>query len=88
MVKYIIKYDKKYLKDLEKIPFHFRESIKEKVEELAKNPRPDGYVKLKGSKQTPLYRIRCGDYRVIYVIKDDVLIVVVVELGHRKEIYR
>ena len=88
MTKYKLQFDKKYLKDLEKIPRQFRESIREKVESLAHNPRPDGYIKLSGSKKNSLYRIRCGDYRIVYAIQDDVLVVIVIELGHRKEIYR
>lgn len=47
---------------------------------------PLGSIKLHG--YTTLYRIRSGDYRVIYSIKKDLLIILVVEIGHRKEIYR
>ena len=88
MTKYKLKYDKRYVKDLEKIPRQFRESIREKVGSLSINPRPDGCIKLSGSKKIPLYRIRCGDYRIIYTIQDEILVVVFIELGHRKEIYR
>lgn len=88
MTKYKLQYDKKYLKDFEKIPRQFRENIREKVESLAVNPRPDGSIKLSGSKKNPLYRIRCGDYRIIYTIQDDRLVIIIVELGHRKDIYR
>jgi mRNA interferase RelE/StbE len=48
---------------------------------------PSGSIKLQGQK-TALYRIRSGDYRVVYFIKKDVLIVLVVEIGHRREVYR
>ena len=51
---------------------------------LAHNPRPNGYIKLKGRNG---YRIRVGDYRVIYEIFDAVLLVDVVEVGDRKDIY-
>ena len=47
-------------------------------------PRPQGYRKLKGRKG---YRIRVGDYRVIYEIFDHILLIDVIDLGHRKEIY-
>ena len=50
------------------------------------DPRPAGTVKLTGSEN--LYGIRVGDYRVIYAIEDDFLLVLVVEIGHRREIYR
>jgi mRNA interferase RelE/StbE len=81
-------YEKKYVKELEKIPEQFRQSIRDKVNGLSDNPRPEGSIKLKGSKDTPLYRIRCGDYRIVYEIKDNVLIVLIIEVGHRKDIYR
>jgi mRNA interferase RelE/StbE len=87
-VKYEVKIDKQCLKDLEKIPEHFRDAINKKVKALADDPRPDGYIKLKGSKNDPLYHIRYGDYRIVYAIKDDILVVLVIEIGHRREIYR
>jgi mRNA interferase RelE/StbE len=87
MTKYRILFDKKYIKELEKIPKKIQKVIREKVSELSNNPRPDGSIKLQGSKKEPLYRIRCGDYRVIYTIKDDILIVIIIEVGHRKDIY-
>jgi mRNA interferase RelE/StbE len=85
--RYKVQFNKRHLKDLEKIPKKNREQIKESILSLASDPRPEGSKKLKGSK-LPLYRIRCGDYRVVYTIKDEVLIVLVVDIGHRKEIYR
>jgi mRNA interferase RelE/StbE len=53
---------------------------------LAADPRPPRSRKLTGS--SILYRIRIGDYRVVYEIHDDRLVVVVIRLGHRREIYR
>ncbi|MEA2526065.1 MAG: mRNA interferase RelE/StbE [Thermomicrobiales bacterium] len=53
---------------------------------LGANPRPTGATKL--ANPDNLYRIRVGDHRVIYTIEDDVLIVLVVSVGHRKEFYR
>jgi mRNA interferase RelE/StbE len=52
---------------------------------LRSNPRPPGSVKLKGRDE---YRIRVGDYRVIYEIQDDVLIVLLVKIAHRSNVYR
>lgn len=59
--------------------------VKEAIAGLALNPRPNGYKKLKGEEA---YRIRVGDYRVIYEIEDDKIIVTVVSVGHRKDIYK
>ncbi len=56
-----------------------------KIESLQDNPRPATAVKLTGH---DVYRIRIGDYRVIYAIADERLVVLVVEIGHRREVYR
>lgn len=88
MKKYKLRFDKRYLKDLEKIPRQFRNGIREKVNDLAENPRPEGSIKLSGSKNNPLYRIRYGDYRIVYTIQDHLLVIIIIELGHRKDIYR
>ena len=74
-------------KSLEKIPKKDRLKILEKIDALEQDPIPGGSIKLKGYKEA-FYRIRSGDYRVVYSIKQDVLIVLVVEIGHRREIYR
>jgi mRNA interferase RelE/StbE len=60
--------------------------ILRRVSALAEEPRPSGVVKLSGSDD--LWRIRIGDYRVIYSLVDSVLVVTVVEVGHRREVYR
>ncbi len=86
--KYKVQVNKRYLKDFEKIPKRDREQIRKSVLSLADNPRPDGYKKLKGGSKEPVYRIRFGDYRVIYTVRDDVLLVLVIEVGHRKDIYK
>jgi len=85
---YKVQINKHYLKELEKIPLRFQHQIREQVAYLAMNPRPDGHKKLRGSNNPPLYRIRCGDYRIVYTIQDHILLVLVIEVGHRKEIYR
>jgi mRNA interferase RelE/StbE len=59
--------------------------IKAAIAGLSDNPRPYGYKKLKGEEA---YRIRVGDYRIIYEINDDIIIVTVVSVGHRKDIYK
>lgn len=77
-MKYKLQFDKKFLKDLEKIPHQFRKGIQVKVESLSSNPRPEGSIKLSGSKKNPLYRIRCGDYRIVYTIYDHILVIVLI----------
>lgn len=58
--------------------------IKAAIDGLAEEPRPSGTVKLTGA---DAYRIRVGDYRVVYVVEDAVRVVVVVRIAHRREVY-
>lgn len=60
--------------------------IQPKIDELSIEPRPNGVKKLQGEENT--YRIRVGDYRVIYDILDDVLLVNVIDVGHRSKVYK
>lgn len=83
-MKYQLTIKPKALKALEKINEPAYTNIKAAIYNLAENPRPIGYKKLKGREG---YRIRVGDYRVIYNIFDKVLTIDVVNLGHRKDIY-
>ncbi|WP_336246188.1 type II toxin-antitoxin system RelE/ParE family toxin [Cognataquiflexum nitidum] len=72
------------MKKLSKIPDPYYSNIKTAILELGNDPRPKGYKKLKGR---VAYRIRVSDYRIIYEIHDSILLVDVIDLGHRKEIY-
>jgi mRNA interferase RelE/StbE len=56
------------------------------IESLAADPRPAGVVKLSGEER--LYRVRIGDYRAIYQVKDNRLLILVVKVGHRSKVYR
>lgn len=56
------------------------------IECLSDDPRPEGVKKLSAADRT--YRIRIGAYRVVYEIEDDVLLVLVIRVGHRKDVYR
>ena len=62
------------------------ESVLEKIQNLADEPRPDGVVKLKGSDNE--YRIRVGDYRVRYEIDDESQLVQLLQCKHRKDVYK
>lgn len=85
MGKYRIELKKSVLKDFSSIPKKDLQRIIVAIESLADDPRPPQSKKLSGLEQ---YRLRQGNYRILYSIKDDVLIVFVVAVGHRKEIYR
>jgi mRNA interferase RelE/StbE len=82
---YTVQIGKKAVKILEKIDEPYYSRIKAVILSLRNNPRPAGYEKLKGREG---YRIRSGDYRIIYEIFDQVLKVNVVAVGNRKDVYR
>lgn len=71
---------------LGRIPKPHRERIARKIDRLADNPRPRGAVALQGPDS--FYRVRVGSYRVIYQIQDAVLLVLVVRIGSRGDVYR
>jgi mRNA interferase RelE/StbE len=73
-------------KELRKLAQADRIAIVQKIELLRSEPRPEGSAKLKGSRD--LFRIRHGDYRVIYQIKKDVLVIIIIRVGHRRDIYK
>ncbi len=73
------------LKELEALAKKARLRVASAIEDLASDPRPPGAVKLTGIE---LYRIRAGEIRVVYSIEDDRLIVIVVRVGHRRDVYR
>ena len=81
---YKVRIEKKAQKKLAKISNPYYSKIKSAVLDLAQNPRPKGYKKLKGREA---FRIRVADYRIIYEIEDHILLVDVIDLGHRKNIY-
>ena len=74
------------IKVLAKLPRVDQLRIKGKIYSLARRPRPSGTVKLAGADD--LYRIRVGDYRIVYQIDDPRLLVLVIRIGHRREVYR
>jgi len=84
MPNYTIVLTKKAEKQLDKLPDNIAEPIIEAINNLADNPRPQGYKNLKNRDG---YRIRVGDYRVIYEVFDDELLIDIILLGHRKLIY-
>ena len=84
-MKYTINILRKAQKQLAKIDRKNQQRIIEAIQTLSSSPRPTGCKKLSGR---PAWRIRIGSYRVIYEIHDDQLLVLVVEIGNRKDIYR
>jgi len=82
---YRVEIEKRAAKTLESIDDPDYSRLKAAILNWGKNPRPHGYRKLKGREA---YRITVGNYRIIYEIKDNKLYVIVLLVGHRKDIYR
>ena len=74
------------IKALAVIPNPHRRRIAKVIDGLAQQPRPVGCTKLIGAETA--YRIRVGDYRIIYQIEDRILIVFIIRIAHRKDVYR
>ena len=74
------------IRDLRGLPQGILRRITGKIDSLADNPRPPGVEKLTGSENS--YRVRVGDYRILYQILDNIVLVIVVRIRHRREAYR
>jgi len=86
MASYRLLFKQSVAKDLRELPRQDLERILECIEALAEDSRPPGCEKLSG--QGDRYRVRQGQYRIIYSIHDGTLTVMVVKVGHRRDVYR
>jgi mRNA interferase RelE/StbE len=73
-------------RSLEKTPTAVRRRLARTIDALARNPHRPGSQKLRGAQN--IWRIRVADYRVLYQVLDDVLLVLIVRIGHRRDVYR
>lgn len=76
------------LRELATLPIAVQRRIGRAIDALAIDPRPRGSKQLVGRPTERIWRIRVGDYRVLYDIRDAELIVLVIRIGHRREVYR
>jgi len=83
---YTVEFTIKADRELSRLPEKDQQRIIKKLSALAQNPLPPDVIPLKGELKGH-YRIRIGVYRAVYCIKKDVLVVVVVRVGHRREVY-
>jgi mRNA interferase RelE/StbE len=83
---YRIVLKKSAAKSLKKIPKADQKRIADKIDSLAEGPPNPDTTKMKGN--NPFHRVRVGDYRIIYEIQNEVLIILIVKIGHRRDIYR
>ncbi len=83
---YRIEFKKSVAKTFKKIPKKDLIKIRDKIDSMTENLPPLETTKLKGN--NPFHRIRVGDYRIIYEVLEDVLVILILKIGHRKDIYR
>lgn len=82
---YRIEFTKKANKQFQSLPAQVKQRIALKVESLAQEPRPNGVTKLSGEDNA--YRIRVGDYRIVYSIFDEEVVILIFRVSHRRDAY-
>jgi mRNA interferase RelE/StbE len=84
MASYKIVFKASVAKDLRPIPNKDVRFILQHIEQLANDPRPPGAKKLTGKEK---YRVRQGNYRILYTIEDEIVTVTIIKVGHRRDVY-
>ena len=85
-MKYRVELKKSAAKVLKKIPKPDQRRIRDRIDSLCDNLPEPATTKMKGD--NPFHKIRVGDYRIIYEVHSDILVIMVLKIGHRKEVYR
>ena len=85
-MKYRIEFKRSAAKVLKKLPKPDRRRIRDKIDSFSENLPDPATTKMKGD--NPFHRVRVGDYRIIYEVQEDILLILVIKIGHRKEVYR
>ena len=85
-MRYRIEFKRSAAKALKSIPKRERIRIRDKIDSLSENLPDRTITKMKGD--NPFHRVRVGNYRIIYEIHDEILLILVLKIGHRKDIYR
>jgi mRNA interferase RelE/StbE len=83
---YRVEIARRAVKSLARLPRREQQRIRAAIDLLVEEPRPPGCVALKGEERA--YRVRVRDYRIIYEVHDDRLVVLVIRVGHRRDVYR
>lgn len=84
---YEIEFTRAANKAFSSLPKKVQDRIDVALDGLEQDPWPAGYKQLKGSKEV-IFRVRVGDYRIVYQIEEERLVVVLIRIGHRREVYR
>jgi len=85
-VTYSVEFRPAVLKSLKRLPKKDLRRIKKKIDRLAEDLPDPATTKMKGN--NPFHRVRSGDYRIVYQILEDRLVILVVKVGHRKDVYK
>jgi mRNA interferase RelE/StbE len=85
-LKYSIEFKRSAAKALKRTPRSERSKIRDKIDDLAENLPDPATTKMKGD--NPFHRIRLGNYRIIYEVQESVPVILILKIGHRKEVYR
>lgn len=83
---YRVLLQRKAEKFLARVPKRDYIKLRAHLDQLSKNPHPPGSIKLEGSEN--IYRLRYGNYRILYTVENDQLIIYIIEIAHRKDVYR
>ena len=83
---YAIRFSRPAEREFGNLAREIRRRLHPRIQALANDPRPAGAKKLKG--RDDLWRIRAGDYRIVYEVRDQILVVLIVRIAHRREVYR
>jgi mRNA interferase RelE/StbE len=83
---YRIEFTPRAERDFKSLDGSVRGRIRRRIDSLTENPYPSGVKKIEGEDE--IYRVRVGDYRILYQIKGKILLVLIVRIGHRRDIYR
>ena len=81
-----VEFTKSAAKALRAIPKTAQKRIAKKIESLVESPPDPAKTKMKGD--NPFHRVRVGDYRIIYEIQNEILLILILKIGHRKKVYR
>ena len=85
-MKHSIEFKRSAAKALQKIPRSDRRKIRDRIDSLAESLPDPATTKMKGD--NPFHKVRVGDYRIVYEIQESVLVILVLKIGHRKDVYR
>jgi mRNA interferase RelE/StbE len=86
-VRFVVELTPAAQRQLRRLDRLVRRRVAARIDKLSSDPRPPGVTRLQATARLPLYRVRVGDYRIIYLVEDEKLLVIIIRIGHRSEVY-